>query len=1292
MKIQAKLSLLTISTTVVSVFIALFIATNVMHDAQVQDATDKLSTVLEARHSALVHHLEVTHKQMHVLAAAPTTLKSLAALGEAYAKLGDNAQVLLQQKYLGQKQLAAKAAASKDSDYDRALALAAPYFLRLHDTYNWQDMFLIDPRGNVVFSIAREEDYATNLLTGPWKDTGLARAVTPLLRDPVPGAMSFSDFSRYAPSSNLPAAFLAMPVFDAVKQVFLGVVALQLPVKHINELMHDLTGLGESGETFIVGQDGWMLTDSRFRKESSILGVQLKTAAVSLVLAGESGIKQLRDYRNVEVYVSYKPLQPFRDEAVLGEHPLWGVIAKIDKSEVLAEFYQLRWLLLLTGGGLLLFALAAGTLGSRGITRPLLRIKEALVQLADNQPADVPCLEMRDEIGEMAKAAEAFRKIAQQIDREHWISEHVLALTKEVSTETNLSKAADRVLHLLCDRLEVPVGAIYLLDEGAYRRVGAHGMARRSQVCDSFKLGEGVLGQCASDNQALVLSPVPSGLAIISTGLAEFPPHELVLYPIAYKEEVLVLLELAAVKTLEPRHHEFLKAASAALGLHFANLQTSEHNLMLLEETTKQSAVLKEQQDELLRSNEELHALTEELRSQSEEMKAQNEELRANQEELRAQQEEMKHKNLMLETQSAQLKELLHETESKAQELQRANQYKSEFLANMSHELRTPLNSVLILSKNLAENQESNLSPEQIESATVISESGAQLLTLINDILDLSRIEAGKLELVRENFRLDDMLAYLRRIFSPQAEKKQLAFKIRVAADLPELICTDRQRLTQVLSNLLSNAVKFTDSGEVEVLVSKLGQDLQFEVSDTGIGIEAGKLEHIFGAFQQADGSTSRKYGGSGLGLAISRHLSELLGGTVQVQSRPGLGSRFTLRLHKLFAAQQTAVQTRTEAPVTAAAGSLLIVEDDTRLLSILERMIKAQGFAPLTANSAEQALQALEQALPMGILLDLGLPKMSGMELLRHLKKDKKTAQIPVYIMSGAADSGEARILGALGFLKKPVTRDTIAAAIKAMASTLPAKPEKRLLLIDPDPTDQQLIAALFAGDSVALSTANSGNEALQLLQAQPYDSVVLALELPDMSGFDWLKMAAHKLNPPPVVIFSARELSEAEVFELKGVAESIVIKGSSNRRLHEEVLHALHLDSSKLPPAATLPEGGKKLLLVDDDARNLFALTKVLRSKGYIVTVAQDGAKALQMLAQDQFDAILTDIMMPEMDGYALIRQIRAQGYTGIPIFAITAKAMQGDAELCLQAGATAYLAKPVDVDRLIEMIGQS
>ncbi len=1301
MKIQLRVLLLMISMTTLAMATAIVVSSYLLRESLKSSARVQLSTVLTMRHSELTRNLNDLRKNMSIFVLSDTTSRGLSALRAGYAELGKGAQSVLLGKFAPADDNSRRSA-SPMSGYDKAYSNYAPTFHKASSAYGWEDMYLVDPRGNVVFSVLRNGEFATNLVSGPWKDTGLARAVMPLLHDAVPGTLSFADFSVYSPKENQMSAFLAMPVFGADKHEFLGVAAIQFPIQQINALMADETGLGETGEALLVGKDGWMLSNSRFDKFTNILRTQLKSAAVQSVLQGAAGQGEMIDYRNQAAFEVYRPIQPF--PGALGDPAQWGVIVKMDKGEVLQQFYDLCLILLLTGAALALATLAVGLRGARSITRPLMEMKDALNKLSQGEQTGIPGLERTDEIGEMAHAAELFRSMSEQIEGEHWIAENVAVVTSTVSSELTLKKATDNALHLLCEKLEVPVGAIYLLDKDCYRLSGSHGLGLRDHAEDWFPLGVGVIGQCAKDREPIVISPVLQGPAI-STGLAEFQPHELVVYPIQHKETVFAVIEFAALKAMTPRQHEFLKEVSAALGLHLANLQSAEQNALLLEETRRQSQVLKEQQDTLLEKNQEMQNLTEELRAHAEEMKAQNEELRANQEELRAQQEEMKHKNLLLEVQSSQLKDVLHEVETKANDLQRSNQYKSEFLANMSHELRTPLNSVLILSRSLADNEDNNLTPEQVESAKVIGESGSQLLTLINDILDLSKIEAGKLELHKEEFRLDDILAYLRRVFSPQAEKKHLDFDIQVDSDLPEMVFTDRQRLTQILTNLIANAIKFTDGGGVKVLASKDGDHLLIDVTDTGIGIPADKLEHIFGVFQQVDGSTSRKFGGSGLGLAISRHLAGLLGGEIVVQSQLGKGSTFTIRLVNLYGAPQQSAEAKRETKVPlvrpaatpAAAGaahsglSILVVEDDTRLQAILERMIKAFGFSPVCAGSAEQALELVARNKPAGILLDLGLPQMSGMEMLRRLKADESTAGIPVYIMSGATDSGEAKVLGAKGFLKKPVTRDTISAAIRAMVAGEMQQAIKRILLVDDSPVDAQAIGKMFRQDEVEIVPANSGTGGLQLLQTHRFDTVILDMQLQDMTGFEWLKRARDMLNPPPVVIYSASDLSEAEVFELKEITESIVTKSPLSGRLREEVLLTLRVDlgSGKIRAPDRKSGFGKKLLLVDDDAKNLYALTKILRSRGYEVEVAADGGKALEKLAHSSFEAVLTDIMMPDMDGYELIRQIRSLGHEDLPIVAITAKAMQGDAELCMQAGANAYLPKPVDTDKLFELL---
>ncbi|MGR9013520.1 MAG: response regulator [Gammaproteobacteria bacterium] len=1419
MKIQVRLLLLMLAKTTFAMLIALLVTSHITLENLEEASNEKLSMALEARDHALDRWVHNLQGQITLFSMVPTTGKLLGELGEEFHHLGGNAQVLLQQNYLlsNRDNPQAQKPASIET-YDKINRAAEVFFSRSREIYDWDDMLLIDPQGNVVYSLKKEPDFATNLITGPWRNTGLARAVTPLLQAPIPKQFGFSGFSKYEPSNMKPAGFVAVTVFDEEKQQFLGVLAVQLPISQMSELMNDKTGLGETGEVIVIDKDGWMLTDSRFIKESTILNLQINSKPSEMVLAGKTDTLITPDYRGIEILAMFKPFTPF--PASLGDKVVWGIIAKIEYSEILHEYYYLRQILLLTMAVLVLLAVSLGIWGGRTVTKPLIRITNALTRLANGEQVDVPELHRSDEIGAIAKAAETFHAIVQQVESEHWLSENVATLTAAVSNENTISKAAEQVLHLLCNSLAVPVGAIYLSNGYAYQRVSSYGLARSNQADTNFEPGIGLLGQCALSNQAIVLSPVPSGLTIISTGLAEFAPQELVIYPIEHKGEVLAVVELAATTPLQPKQHAFLNAISTELGLHFANLQAAEHNTLLLAETSKQAIELRtssnyarslieasldplvtidvngkimdvnaatenvtgvergkligsdfcdyfiepdvarngyrqafskgfvtdyplairhvngniidvlynasvfldsegevagifaaarditekkkaeqkmlEQQESLLRSNEEMKTLSEEMRSQSEEMKSQNEELKSSQEELRAQQDETILKNQLLETQSLQLKKMVAEAKEKAQELQRTNQYKSEFLANMSHELRTPLNSILILSKSLAENDERNLSLDQVESASVISESGTQLLTLINDILDLSKIEAGKLELDNELFPVHSMVTYLQRVFLPQSEKRHLTFSIEVDANLPESIYSDRQRLTQVVSNLLTNAIKFTDSGSVKVVFGKVDEDLQIEVIDTGIGIPPDKLDHIFGAFQQLDGSTSRKYGGSGLGLAISRNLAHLLGGEITVTSAVGQGSRFAIRLNKVLASSEIKAGAQLAAPnpsVTVESalpygGNILLVEDDTRLLAILGRMISAFGYTPIAVESAEQGLSALSNTSFTGIFLDLGLPEMNGMDMLKQLKSNQATAAIPVFIMSGAEDTGEAKTVGALGFLKKPVTRDIIINALKTMTQQAAVR---QILLIEDNPIDSKFVENLLNECGINIVVAATGTAALHLLQTQHFAAVILDLQLPDMSGFEWLNQAHDNLNPPPIIIYSARELTENEVFDLKGVTESIVTKDALSDRLREEVLHALQGIAQPAVMLNSEQQSGKKLLLVDDDARNLFALTKVLKSKGFDIEVAPDAIQALELLAQNAFDVLLTDIMMPEIDGYELIRRVRALGYNQLPIVAITAKAMQGDGELCLQAGANAYLAKPVDVDDLIGLIEQ-
>ena len=692
--------------------------------------------------------------------------------------------------------------------------------------------------------------------------------------------------------------------------------------------------------------------------------------------------------------------------------------------------------------------------------------------------------------------------------------------------------------------------------------------------------------------------------------------------------------------------------------------------------------------------------------------------------------------------------------EQKAHELEVSSRYKSEFLANMSHELRTPLNSLLLLSRSLMDNAGGNLTPDQVEYARIIFRSGNDLLSLINEILDLSKIEAGKMTLNLEDVPVAELAASLTSAFKPMIEEKGLDLSVGVDGDLPESIRTDRQRLEQILRNLLSNAVKFCEQGGISLRFRRPepgwqpgrggpapDQALAVFVSDSGPGIPEEKHLEIFEAFQQADGGTARKYGGTGLGLTISRELAHLLGGEISLQSVPGRGSTFILVLPLALAEAQAGAGRQpgpgkpvrsVETPSAPAAPSrprrlaaipddrdslrenepsILIIEDDPDFAQILADQCRAKGLKVLAAQSGEQGLELARQTPPGGVILDIKLPGMNGWQVLDELKHDPELRHIPVHVMSGVEGGHEALRRGAVGFLSKPASREGLDEAFGRMEEVM-LKKIKDLLLVEDDPDLRRAVTDLIKDPGLNIVEAATGGQALELLQQRRFDCMILDLGLPDMSGFELLerlgatkgaaKGAGKGAAPPPVIVYTGRELTRDEERTLRAHTDSIIIKGKrSEERLIDETALFLHQMVKTLPVRKrdTILHLYDKdavfkdctVLLVDDDMRNLFALSQVLQAKGLTVIKAEDGQKALDVLeAEPKIGLVLMDIMMPGMDGYEAIGRIRAQKrFKSLPVIALTAKAMLADREKCMQAGASDYLSKPVDVDRLLSVM---
>jgi CheY-like chemotaxis protein len=747
------------------------------------------------------------------------------------------------------------------------------------------------------------------------------------------------------------------------------------------------------------------------------------------------------------------------------------------------------------------------------------------------------------------------------------------------------------------------------------------------------------------------------------------------------------------------------------------------------------------------RAQAELLNYMQQLERSEEELKMQQEELKASNEEIEASNEELEEQNAQIRQQTEDLTKSKRLIEEKAREVEQASKYKSEFLANMSHELRTPLNSLLILARSLASNEDGNLTESQVEEARIIHNDGLELLNLINDILDLSKVEAGKLNIVTEDASLDDIVKRLQQQFAPIAKQSNVAFPVEMGSDLPAALRTDVQRVEQILKNLLSNAFKFTSKGAVTLKIHRPDDQTElqraslerenaiaFSVIDTGIGIETSRFKDIFEAFQQEDGSTDRHFGGTGLGLTIARKFAHLLGGEIHVTSEKGVGSTFTLVL-PVNLVPQNVEETKT-VPSDAAPKSartelkvmprtsvvefmaddrksigdkdkvLLIIEDDRGFAATLMKIARKRGYKCLVAGDGKTGLLFAMEEPVTAIILDLKLPDIDGMQVLDQLKDDLRSRHIPVHVMSGREESETVVSLrkGAVGYLTKPVAEEGVNDAFAKMEALLKAE-MKQILVVEDDRKNQVAIQSLLKKKDVQITLAATGADALEQLGTSRFDCVILDLRLPDMTGFEWLEKAEKNSGAaglPPVIVYTAKELTEDENRQLNRYTGSIVIKGAkSPERLLDEVTLFLHSVESTLSkdqremirmqhnPDKALQ--GRTVLLTDDDLRNTFALSKLLKKHGMKVVIADNGQMALDRLEENKsIDLVIMDIMMPVMDGYQAMKEIRTQkAHASLPIIALTARAMPEEQEKCMAAGANDYLTKPVDVERLLTLM---
>jgi len=1000
---------------------------------------------------------------------------------------------------------------------------------------------------------------------------------------------------------------------------------------------------------------------------------------------------------------------------------------------------------LLTVGMLLLTYLLASNL-QKIISRPLLQLIDITKKITKNGDYSIRIpLRRDDEIGQLYKAfndmIEVIHKRRDEIERENWLKKGQAELNENLRGDQTLESLGKNIINFLAEYLDAQLGTLYLSDkDNSLRLTSTYAIPDNDTIPTQIEPGDGLIGQVALNQRFIHLTDCPDNYIHVSSSLGNVVPNQLLLFPLVYNDSLTGVIELATIHSFEPNKLSFLENVTESIAIAITSIQSRTRMAELLRQTQEQTSELKVREEELSQTNEELEDKNRILEDHKIDIEMKNNELQIAQKVV----------------------------EEKVQELELTNKYKSEFLANMSHELRTPLNSILLLSKLLADNKEGLLSDDDAESAQTIYKSGAELLNLINDILDLSKVEAGQIDLHVNKTKISTLAENMKKTFEPMAKERNLDFIIDISENIPNKIYTDSQRTEQIVRNFLSNSMKFTSKGSITLKISRpepskditimLNQNglnasktIAFSVIDTGIGISKDKQKIVFEAFQQADGTTSRKYGGTGLGLSISREFSKLLGGIIRVSSELNKGSIFTLYLpekkksyddnsgdsHSFIEDEQDIVHDKQEnnfveekksidssriesdkgqkidAPIIEddrdqilpEDKSILIIEDDPFFAKLLTNQSRKHNFKVLFADNGELGLQLAEIYLPKAIILDIKLPGINGWKVIETLKKNPYTRHIPINCITGTDDDGQASKKGILTYMIKPVSQSDLDQIYKKVEHVV-SKDVKDLLIIEDDTNQAEAIKKLIGNGDVQITVASTGADAIELLGTNKFDCTILDLKLPDISGFELLSIIRQNdtidFYKMPVIVYTGKDLAKDEINVLEEYAQLTIIKGEkSSQRLLDETTLFLHRVVSDLQEKqkniiSKLHDrdgilAGKTVLIADDDMRNVFSLKKILTEKNIHVHVAKNGKEAIERLYHEpDINLVLMDIMMPEMDGYEAIQKIREdKKYKKLPIIALTAKAMKGDREKCIRIGANDYVSKPINVEKLFSTL---
>ena len=938
----------------------------------------------------------------------------------------------------------------------------------------------------------------------------------------------------------------------------------------------------------------------------------------------------------------------------------------------------------------------------------------------------------KDSLGSLAGSlnsmAQSLHDSFNMLEEKEWLQSAIALLNDSMVGEKTVELLASDILEHITELSQSMVAAIYILEEDNLLHLAGSYALSENQKKKTLEAGEGIVGQAFQSGKQILLQNIPDSDSTISYATGKTKPRNITAVPVTRDKMTIGVIELGAMHDYTPLQLEFLKSISANVGLAFYGAQNRKRLQELLEETQAQT-------EELQMQHSELESINAELEAQTEKVQASEEELRVQQEELLQSNQELEERTSLLEEKNKLIQQRNHDIEQKSKELAQSTKYKSEFLANMSHELRTPLNSILLLSRLMTESKD--LDKQYIEYAEVMQTSGQGLLSLIDEILDLSKIEAGKMTLEIADVSLEEVTSDMEGLFAPVAKEKNLQLKINIELNTSEILHTDKMRLQQILKNLLSNAIKFTSQGHVSLDVSNdtSGKKIFFKVTDTGIGIPKDKQGQIFEAFQQADGSTRRKYGGTGLGLSISRELARLLGGEIELSSTEGIGSEFILSLPvDINKAAELIVKLQEEKsvyPVEEPAEQqkrfivdriphaidddrgnilqgdkvILIIEDDTSFAKILLDFSRKKNYKGIVAVRGDVGIEMAEHFKPLAIILDIQLPVMDGWQVMEALKSNPETKPIPVHIMSSLKFKQESLLKGAVDFINKPFALEQMQEIFKKLENALSRSP-KKVLIVEENKQHAKALSYFLSANNINTQIATNVTESIDALQKHEIDCVILDMGVPDKNAYQTLDTIKQNegLENLPIIVFTGKNLSKGEENRIKKYADSIVVKTAySYQRILDEAGLFLHLveqknkqNQQKISGFEGLSElrnilKAKTVMIADDDVRNIFSLTKALELHGMKVLAAIDGKEALKTLEQNlEVDVVLMDMMMPEMDGYETIREIRARNeYKNVPILAVTAKAMMGDREKCIAVGASDYISKPVDIDQLISLL---